>query len=347
MAEISVILPCFNVASHLDRCLTSLTCQTMELSRIELICVDDASTDDTWQKLQQWEKEYPENIIILRLDRNGRQGRARNVGLQYASGNWIAFVDSDDWVEPDYLEKLYAAACGTGAELIACNHVRDFSTAYKQRHPKGYNYSEDTVEGRLLELDTLAKRKQYIRMMSVDLTAWGKLIRKEVLLENEIFFPEELAYEDNYWGTLLHFYVTRIFEMDLPLYHYFVNEESTILKKNEDYHTDFLTVQLMKLEEFERRGFFETFEEEIAFDFLHACYLDFFKIICLRYDPPSFPLFQLLRQVILEKLPDYEKNRYFQEGFTEFQHMLIGLLRLPVTKQQFYQIAEHVKQQGI
>ncbi len=347
MAAISVILPCFNVAPYLDRCLGSLTGQTFGLSGLELICVDDASTDDTWQKLKEWEKKFPENIMILRLEKNGRQGRARNIGLQYASGEWIAFVDSDDWVEPDYLEKLYAAACATGAELIACSHVRDFSTAYRQRHPEGYDYSKDMVEGRLLELNTLAKRKQYIRMMSVDLTAWGKLIRKDILLENEILFPEEMAYEDNYWGTLLHFYVRKIFEIDLPLYHYFVNEDSTILKKNEDYHTDFLTVQLLKLEEFARRGFFETFAEEIAFDFLHACYLDFLKIVCLRYDPPSFPLFQLLKQVVLDKLPDYDQNPYFKEGFTQFQHMCIELLRLPVTKQQFYQIAEHVKQQGL
>ena len=131
------------------------------------------------------------------------------------------------------------------------------------------------------------------------------------------------------------------------MYHYFVNENSTIMTINADYHDDFLTVQLLKRRAFRERGFFDRFAREINFDFLHACYLDYFKIICLRYEPPSYARFQLLRQMVLEELADYDQNPYFQEGFTQFQHMLIDLLRLPVTKEQFLQIAEHVKKQGI
>lgn len=347
MAAISVIIPCYNVASYIDRCLTSLTSQTIDLSLLEIICIDDASTDDTWSRLRRWEADFPENIMIVRCDENGRQGKARNIGLQYASSPWIGFVDSDDWIEPDYFEKLYLAAINTEAEVITCGHIRDFSTELTRRHPVDYDYSKEAIEGKFLVLDTLEKRKLYIRMMSVDLTAWGKLIKKEILLNNDIIFPENLAYEDNYWGTLLHFYVTRIYELDLPLYHYFVNENSTILAANANYHNDFLTVQLLKWRTFLERGFFEHYSEEIIFDFLHSCYLDFFKIICLRFDPPSYSLFLLLKQIILTYIPDYADNKYFTEGFTKFQHMLIDLLRLPVSKEQFYEIAGYVKLHGI
>ena len=107
MAEISVIIPCYNVESYIDRCLTSITSQTIDLSLLEIICIDDASTDNTWSKLQAWETTYPENIMIIHCDENGRQGTARNIGLQYASAPWIAYIDSDDWIELDYFEKLY------------------------------------------------------------------------------------------------------------------------------------------------------------------------------------------------------------------------------------------------
>jgi len=347
MATISVIIPCYNVTSYIDRCLTSITSQTIDLSHLEIICIDDASTDDTWSKLQKWEANYPDNIMIIHCNENGRQGRARNIGLSYASSDWIAFIDSDDWVEPDYFEKMYAAALGTTADMITCGHVRDFSTTLTYRHNIDYDYSKDTVFGKFIVLDTEEKKKLYIRMMSSDLTAWGKLVKRNLLLENEIFFPEGLAYEDNYWGTLLHFYVSQIYEIDLPLYHYFVNENSTILSMNADYHEDFLTVQLLKWNAFLERGFLDDYYEEISFDFLHACYLDFFKIICLRYDPPSFSRFLFLKEVILTHIPDYSENKYFEQGFTEFQHMLIDLLRLPVNKEQFLEIAGYVKIHGI
>ena len=347
MAAISVIIPCYNVASYIDRCLTSITSQTLDLSLLEIICVDDASTDHTWEKLQKWEAKYPENIMIIHCEKNGRQGSARNIGLSYASADWIAYIDSDDWIEPDYFQKMYTAACRIDADLITCGHIRDFSTELSYRHESNYDYSKDTVCGKYIVIDSEDKKKLYIRMMSSDLTAWGKLIKKEILIDNEIFFPEGLAYEDNYWGTLLHFYINKIYEIDLPLYHYFVNENSTILTMNADYHEDYLTVQLLKWNSFLDRGFFDMYEEEIVFDFLHSCYLDYFKIICLRFDPPSFSRFLLLKEIILTHIPEYACNKYFEQGFTEFQHILIDLLRLPVNKEQFLEIAEYVKLHGI
>lgn len=347
MTAISVIIPCYNVASYIDRCLTSVTSQTLDISLLEIICIDDASTDNTWSKLQKWESDFPDNIMIVHCDENGRQGKARNIGLQYSSAPWIAFIDSDDWIEPDYFEKMYLAALNTKADLITCGHIRDFSTELTCRHTADYDFSGDVVKGKFLSLDTEEKRKLYIRMMSTDLTAWGKLIKREILINNDILFPENLTYEDNYWGTLLHFYVTYVYELELPLYHYFVNQNSTILTVNTNYHNDFLTVQLLKWRTFWERGFFEKYSEEIIFDFLHSCYLDFFKIICLRYDPPCYSLFLLLKEMILAYIPDYSDNKYFEQGFTEFQHMLIDLLRLTVSKEQFYEIAGYVKIHGI
>ena len=100
MKKISVIIPCFNATKYLPKCFMSLVQQTIGIDQIELIFVDDASTDEdaTWNMLQEFERAYPESIKILKLEENMRQGGARNVALQYATGEYIAFVDADDFV---------------------------------------------------------------------------------------------------------------------------------------------------------------------------------------------------------------------------------------------------------
>ena len=101
MKKISVIIPCYNSVKWLPKCFMSLVEQSIGIDNLELIFVNDASTDDgqTWDMLKEMEKAYPESIIIIDLPYNRRQGGARNEGLKYASGEYIAFVYSDDWIE--------------------------------------------------------------------------------------------------------------------------------------------------------------------------------------------------------------------------------------------------------
>ena len=91
MKKVSIIIPCYNVERWIDRCMTSIAVQTMGIDDLEIICIDDASTDGTWKHLQKWEQSFPENVLLIRLEENRRQGAARNIGLQYASAEWISF----------------------------------------------------------------------------------------------------------------------------------------------------------------------------------------------------------------------------------------------------------------
>ena len=109
MKKVSVIIPCYNAVKWLPKCFMSLVGQSIGIDNLELIFVNDASTDDgqTWNMLNEIEKAYPESIIIIDLPHNRRQGGARNEGLKYASGEYIAFVDADDWVEPEFCAFFY------------------------------------------------------------------------------------------------------------------------------------------------------------------------------------------------------------------------------------------------
>lgn len=338
MAQISVIIPCYNVASYIDRCLYSIVSQTIGMSALEIICVDDASTDDTWQNLQKWERDYPEQVLLVHCDENGNLGTARNIGLQYAEAKWISFIDSDDWIEPDYFEKLLKVAEQGDCDVAVCQKKRDFSDVL--------SFFEDRETGResgLRVIDTVEKRKLFLFFQSAGYGAPGKLIRKDFLTDNKLVFPENLAYEDCYWGSLLHFYMRRVYILEENLYHYFVNTNSIVLKKDADYHVDYLTIQCMKWKEWEQRGFLNMYREELEFEFLSSCYLSFMKILFLRFTKPPYSLYLLAKEITLNHVSDYRQNQYVKEGLTELYQVLLDSLLLPMNKNQFLRMAEYAK----
>lgn len=343
--KISIILPCHNVENTIDRCINSILLQSYGLENLELVCVDDASTDSTLQKLQEWELKLPENLMLIPLEKNQMLGEARNIGLSYATGAYIAFIDTDDWIDPLYFEVLYQAISEYQVPMVRCEHIRDFTK------PEDTVLSEKSAlqsfPCQYRNLNTEQLKKDSIRIMSQDLMAWGKLIKKEFLIENNIYFPAGLAYEDNFWGPLLYLYAESYCVIKAPLYHYYVNESSLSMKMNAPHHPDFLTVQLLKINELDKRGFLANYPDEIEYDFLHSCYLDFMKLICMRYDPPSYSLYQLMCQIVLEHAPNHKDNPYFEQGFTQFQKILLGLLSVKVDKDSFMQFAEHIKQLGV
>ena len=343
MSKISIIIPCYNVSKYIDRCLTSITCQTIGINSLEIICVDDASTDDTWDKLQQWEQRFPNQMILIHCDVNGRQGTARNIGLKYASAPWVSFIDSDDWIEPDYFEKLYDITTQLDCDVVVCRSGRDSSTSFSYFEDK--NTSE---ESRYMVIDTVEKRKIFLLFHSMEHLAYGKLIRTSLLTDNQIFFPENLTYEDTFWGSLLHFYAKKVFILEEKLYHYFVNQSSTVLRMNSDHHMDLLTVQSMLWREWQNRGFFDLYREVLEYEFLQSCFLRFIKIIVYRYDKPPYSLYQLLKIFILERVPEYFNNFYLNElEQSELYTLLFQSLSLTMNKEEFNTFTASIKAIGM
>lgn len=343
MAQISVILPCYNVEKYIDRCLTSITRQTIGIDALEIICIDDASTDNTWNRLQEWHARFPENIIALHSDVNCKQGTARNIGLEYSTSPWISFIDSDDWVELDYFEKLYQGALETDCEVITCQNKRDSSdslTFFNERSTGKPNH--------MLLIDDEDKRKSFIHLALINYSSWGKLIKKSFLIEYNILFPEMIAYEDVPWGIIMHLYVKKAYVIEEYLYHYYINYSSTVLQMNAEYHIDLLTGQLQLWNELKVRNMLEPYYEELEYEFLFSCYLSVLKMIALRYETPPYSLYLLLKTCTLERIPDYRQNKYVQsaEHSPALTAMLESLM-LPMDRNEFLQFAEQIKALGI
>lgn len=183
--KVSVIIPCYNIEAYIDRCLASLEKQKIPMEELEIILVDDHSTDGTWEKLQIFEAKYPESVLIIHNDVNIRQGAIRNMALAYATAPYIAFIDGDDWVSDDYLYSLYEKAVSYDCDLVLCNAYRDFGDGRKIEIRK-----PELQTSRYIVIDTEERRKKCIVNDITECKAWAKLIRKEYLLENEIYFPE-------------------------------------------------------------------------------------------------------------------------------------------------------------
>lgn len=344
MANISVIIPCYNVEKVVGRCLTSIENQTLSLENFEIICVNDGSNDNTLEILQEWEKKYPDNIIIVNCEENRKPGNSRNIGLDYATSKWIAFIDSDDWIEKEYFEKMLFWAESKNCDIVSCQFIRDTSAKLT------YLPSDDTditKNNTLFHIDSINARKEFFHAQSLRLYAWAKIIKRDFLIANSIYFPEDLAYEDIFWGNLIHLYANTVYITNQKLYHYYVNPDSIVMKKNQPYHLDHLVVQEMMWNDWITRGFLSDYRDILEYEYFYTGYLAFLKILAYRYDEPQYSLFQLLQTLTYSKL-SYADNPYIsREVLPEFHANLLELSRTKLTISEYQELINLIRKIGL
>lgn len=334
MKLLSVVIPCYNVEKYIDRCVETLVNQTLGIDNMELIFVNDASTDSTFEKLCEWEEKYPESILVVNCEQNGKQGTARNIGITYSNTDYIGFVDSDDWIEIDMYKKMYEKAVSTGVDVVGIMSKRVDGT--------GKTVEEASFKGKL---DALC-RKETDRYPGLPGGIYCGLYKKQLIVENEVWFPEGLAYEDNYWVAVLSYYINSWYIIGEPLYDYFVNQNSTIMQRNAMHHFDRLEIEKMKVDELKKRGFFEKDKARIEFDFIKLYYINtLFIIITKMKDIPYDILCQMQRE-LCERFPDFESNPYLSE-LNRRQQLLLKTARLDMTEYDWLRVKQaYLKDMG-
>lgn len=325
MKLISVIVPCYNVEKYIDRCVDSLVNQTFGVDNMELIFVNDASTDATFEKLCKWEEKYPDSILVVNCEHNGKQGTARNIGITYASADYIGFVDSDDWIELSMYEKMYDKAVSTGVDVVGVLSNRIDETG-KVLHINSYNGEKNVF---------CKAKEEYFRGLPGGV--WSGLYRKQLILKNNIWFPEGIAYEDNYWGSLINYYVKSWYIIGESLYNYFVNRNSTILQWGATHHFDRLQIEKMKLEELKKRGFYEKDKDYIEFNFIQLFYINTLYIIMTRMGRLPYDVLCQMQRELCEKIPDFEKNPYLSK-LTPKQRLLLKTARMDMSIEDWNRI---------
>ena len=181
-AELSIIVPIYNAEQYLDRCIESIVQQSF--CNLQIILVDDGSTDKSSLIIDRWAGQ--DSRIVRIHQKNGGVSKARNAGIAYACGKWVAFVDADDYLLPVYCEKVLKAAEQSDADvLLSAGAFRD-NIDYGEQVTQWDYETQERVKLACIAYDENA--------FSINIDApWGKLFRREILQENQILFPEQLT----------------------------------------------------------------------------------------------------------------------------------------------------------
>ena len=328
--DLSIIVPVYNMMAggKLKNCLDSLVNQDLE--DMEIIAVDDKSTDDSLKLLESYSEKYGSRFITVASPVNRRQGGAKNLGLQRASGQWIGFVDSDDWIAGDMYSKLLRKAEETGADVVGCDYILTDEIGRETGTVSQNNTPDQT--GSLGE-------PQYKKLLLHPGSMVIKIYKRHIFEKWKIQFPEGIFYEDNAVAALPLLYASRFERVDEPLYYYYQHCESTVHKVDISRCEDRIRAMELYKDELVKRGFFERYHEEIIYKIMELGYnitlFSYLQTAAL----PSLAFVRRLRQFLLKQAPDYADNEYYKLYIDEENKKLIGLhMKSPVIFLIYYKL---------
>lgn len=216
--KLSIVAAVYNLEQYLPRCLDALVNQTLQ--EIEILCVDDGSTDLAPQIIDEYAKKYPEKIKAFHKP-NGGEFTTRNYGLERAQGEYVTFVDTDDWVEPNWAEKLYQAAKGNDADLAVCGFERiDLETnQVVGKDMIGYGNCVKEVSGK----DDF--------MLFINPAPWNKIYKREKI--KDLRFLDFRGFNDMIFLASSYTKINKVAYVPEVLYHYYLRYDSQIHTVNQ------------------------------------------------------------------------------------------------------------------
>ena len=250
--KISVIVPVYNTEMYLHRCIDSILSQTF--TDFELLLIDDGSKDSSGAICDEYAAK--DNRVRVFHKENSGVSLARNLGLDNAIGEWIVFVDADDWLELTMLEKMYHAVVEHNADCVYC----DFNMVFENKKVKykSVSYSDD-------------KTKFIKRYIATEWTClWNLLAKKDLYNKYSLCFPNHICYCEDFWLSVrLFYYANKVAYVDKPLYNYNrMNETSLLHKLDSKTEQEERRVYWETIEFFKKEGVYENLERELLWRLL-------------------------------------------------------------------------------
>ena len=205
MVKVSVIVPIYNSEKYLKKCIDSLVNQT--LADMEFILINDGSTDSSDSIINS----YNDSRIRYFKRTNHGIGATRNFGIDHASGEFIGFLDSDDYVESDMYEKLYNKCKNQNLDIVICDHYIECGN------------NKDVLK--FIDFDVTCLDDSPNLLLDINLAPWNKIYSKKIF-SSDTYYPVGVKYEDTPWVALIMSRASRIGKLNEPLYHYIVHDNS-------------------------------------------------------------------------------------------------------------------------
>lgn len=302
--KLSIIVPVYNMAADgkLEYCLNSLVNQT--IGDYEIIAVDDCSTDESFSILQDYESRFPDKFHAIHSDVNKHQGGAKNIGMKLAEGEWIGFIDSDDWITLDMYERLIKKAEETGADLVGCDYCLTNEHSMKVGQLVPNNKPEQSGV-----LDDEKRRSLILDGGSLVV----KIFRRSMIIENELWFPENIFYEDNALGNS-YLVLAKHFEyIPEAMYYYYQHDTSTVHTISPTRCEDRMEAGRLMLDEAKRHDFFDKFYPELEYSFTLLFYVNTLFTYMAGVKKIKYGFVKAMGQEMKRTFPEFEKNAYYQE----------------------------------
>ena len=292
MPKVSIIVPFYNVERYIEKCLETLVNQTLE--DIEIILVNDGSKDKSIEIVNKFLEKYPEKLVYFEKE-NGGLSDARNYAIPYAKGEYIAFLDSDDYVEKDMYEKMYQLAKEENSDMVECDFYWEYPEKTKIDTGAIYNGKKEMLE-------------------KVRVVAWNKLIKREILEKAKIEFPKGYRYEDVEFTYKLIPYLEKVSFLKKPCIHYIQRENSISNSQNERTKEIFDVLDHV-ISYYKEKGIYDEYKDQI--EYVYARYLLCSSLLRMVKIEDKKIREELLNKTWInlnEKFPNWKKNKILRKN---------------------------------
>lgn len=305
MIKVSVIVPVYNVEEYIGKCIESLVNQTLE--DIEIIAIDDDSTDKSAKIIKEYMKKYPQ--IQYYKKENGGLSDARNYGLQYATGKYIGFVDSDDYIHIDMYKKMYEKAKKDDSDIVECN----FYWVYPKKSK--------------IDIGPRYKTRKEI-LVNARVMACNKIYKKDLLDKAKIEFTKGIRYEDVEFFYKLVPYIDNVSFVKEPLY-YYIQRNTSIANTQNEKNADIFIALNNVIEFYKKNGLYDEYKEELEYTYTRLLLCSSLKRIAKIKDKTIRK--RLLNKTWIElneKFPNWKENKILNTNKSKKNKYMLSINRI-------------------
>lgn len=298
---VSIVIPCYNVQNYLRYCLDSVITQSYQ--NLEIICVNDGSTDDTQKILES----YALNDIRIKIinQENRGLGAARNVGMDVASGKYISFIDSDDWINEVFIEKLVDAIESTYSDIAVGNIIQaipDVGCSFDYQVILNHDDFEVSCDGKMKYKLAGVFKHNYV---------WNKLYNLDMLRHTKVRFEEGIIFEDLVFTNKVIYYMRKLVTTPLANYYYRKQKLSLMWGKSDKWLKDFNQAQQRALRF--RQSINPEIEDITEFDWTEIVKYKFYKWTILTVKTYGLSKLYYLFDKFLVFQKDVKRRMYLDE----------------------------------
>ena len=302
--KVSVVVPAYNTAEYLPECLDSLVGQSIGLEAIQIVVVDDGSTDGSAEIVESYAERYPNNFVYLSQVNSG-QGAARNLGLTRCEGEYVGFMDSDDFADTDMYKTMYEVARAADADMCVCGIARFYDR----------NGDREYVPGARLPVSPITQEALFVTPQTEPPI---RVVRRSILVNNGVCFPEARGNEDNGFHFKLMPYCATVVSVPKAMVSQRLRSDSTSVSISPAFCEQFFFVMDDTLEYYAEHGLLGAYGELLEATLVRM-------LLCSRLGSIGLVGDAFARKVLTDKTMAYIEDHFPSRKTNRYMTGLLGM----------------------